>query len=174
MSLRAREGIAATSVVIQPNSQEPIMATRKNTTTKTAAPQPEATHAAHEGMEAATPEMLYAKARQSVEDLLSSIHLPSWGVRLAGWISALTASAVVTYGCITLLDMLVLGVASAAGGFGFLTFVVAFIGIVLTVMTASSVSVFVYEAVVNTSWQGVTKRVSSWFSRNEKRATCAA
>lgn len=130
---------------------------KSTSTAKPETPQPQAAH-----IEEETAESLYASAREYMERAFGKLSLPSWTRRIVSTIIGITMSAVVSYGCLSLLDMLVFATAVYTGS-QFLTFVVLFLGFVLTMMATMTAASKVYEACMQFEYSNVKARVSGWF-----------
>jgi hypothetical protein len=163
------EFIMVTRSTVQTNNAEQLRRVngshpkgKASSTAKPEQPQPQAAKVEET-------ESLYDRAHAAMEDLLGSISMPSWTRRLASTLLSVTMSAVVAYGCLSLVDALVLATAAYTGS-QFLTFCVMFIGVVLTMMAAMTAATKVFEVAMEFEYSAVKTRVSNWFGGFRKPA----
>jgi hypothetical protein len=139
----------------------------KKTIVKPAAPRARTTHVEVEDVEVVGPEddvqSAYQRIRDAAESLFARLHRPSWTRTLINATIGLVSYASVWYGSMVLLDMLMLGVV-AYTGLGFISFLVAFLGVVLSFMAAFKAGKLAYDLAAAFEFSSVKSRVTGWFS----------
>ncbi len=103
----------------------------------------------------------YAQIEEAARRLFDRIRKPSWMRELVNITLGLTVYASVFYGCMALVDMLVIGVI-AYTGVGFISFMVSFFAILLTFMAAFKVGKAAYDFAAAFDFDNVKRRVASW------------
>ena len=107
-------------------------------------------------------ETLFERMRAAADDYWQSIHTPTWTRRVASVALGLITYGTVFYGCMQLVDTLCFAVI-AYSGVGFLSFMCAFIGILLALIVATTAGTKVYEFAMNFEYGRVRDRVKNFF-----------
>jgi hypothetical protein len=133
--------------------------------TATEQPKPEQAQAA----DVSEDESVFERARAAMDALFDTIAMPSWTRRLVSTVLSITMSAVVAYGCLSLVDVLILATALYTGS-NFLCFIVMFLGIVLTMMASVTVASKAFEVCMQFEYSNAKASVKSWFNGFRKPA----
>lgn len=107
------------------------------------------------------------RIQAALNDYFIATGQPSWKMQIAGIVAGLISAAAVTYYGMSLVNMLTVAVAMTSGP-GFLSFLVAFVGIIVVLfggMTAYSV---VSDKVSRINVDAVKSKFAGWFGRNEQ------
>lgn len=133
--------------------------------TATAAPQPEAVHAADVSEDSAS---WLDKIQQSVDGFMKSVHMPSKTRFIVSTLLGLIACASTLYFSMQLVEMLVVG-AMLYTGIGFISFVITFIGVFFALMTAVTAGSKVFDFAMSFEYSNVKSRVTKFFGRFGKK-----
>lgn len=106
---------------------------------------------------------LYERARASVQQLFDSIEMPSWTRQVVSTVIAVTMSAITAYGCMSLLDMLLYAVMAYTTS-QFILFVIAFVGMIMTMIATVSAGTKMFEVCIEFDVRRIKSRVSGWFA----------
>jgi hypothetical protein len=150
-----------TSRFAQPAAKKTVASKTKRITptTKVELPEPPA----------ATPDEEVQSAWRQVEEALSGlmakIKRPSWVRELVNVSIGLITYAAAFYGCMQLVDLVCMA-AITYTGVGFISFMVAFLGVFAAFMAAFSLGKFAYNVAAAFEYKAVKSRVASMFSFN--------
>ena len=104
----------------------------------------------------------WTKLNAQVHAFAATVGAPSWKRVALSWLLSLVAYGAVFYGAMQLVDMLCFA-AVAYTGLGFISFMVAFIGILVAMIAATTAAGFVFRVVMAFDYANVKVRVSGWF-----------
>jgi hypothetical protein len=105
----------------------------------------------------------YQRVRDAAEQLFARLRQPSWLRMLVNTTVGLVVYASAWYGCMALVDMLMMGVI-AYTGIGFISFLIAFFAVFVSFMAAFKAGKLAYEAAAAFDYERVKSRVVGWFS----------
>lgn len=105
----------------------------------------------------------YAKINAAFNELWSKVKRPSWVRELVNITVGLVTYASVIYGCMQLLDIVVMA-AIAYTGVGFISFMVTFLGMLAAFMLAFKAGTVAYNMAAAFEFKAVKQRVTGWFS----------
>lgn len=151
MSKFAQPTAAAKKTIVKP-------AKRITPTTKVELPEPNADTSVEDEVLSA-----YAKINAAFNDLWSKVKRPSWVRELVNITVGLVTYASVIYGCMQLLDIVVMA-AIAYTGVGFISFMVTFLGMLAAFMLAFKAGTVAYNVAAAFEFSAVKQRVTGWFN----------
>lgn len=105
----------------------------------------------------------YAKINAAFDELWTRIKRPSWVRELVNVTIGLVTYASVIYGCMQLLDIVVMA-AIAYTGVGFISFMVTFLGMLAAFMLAFKAGTVAYNMAAAFEFKAVKQRVTGWFN----------
>ena len=105
----------------------------------------------------------YQQVRDAFDTMWSKLRRPSWMRQLINITIGLVTYASVWYGAMCLLDMLMAGVVMYTG-VGFVAFLIAFLGVLASLMAAVKVGKLAYDLASEFDYQNVRARVVGWFT----------
>lgn len=105
----------------------------------------------------------WAKLNAQVHAFAATVGAPSWRRVALSWVLSLTVYGAVFYGAMQLVDMACFAVV-AYTGLGFISFMIAFIGILVAMVAATTAAGYVFRGVMAFDYTNVKARVSGWFS----------
>lgn len=105
----------------------------------------------------------WSRVQDAVNNMLGTLNKPSWMRQLANMTIGLVVYASTFYGCMALVDMLMMAVMAYTGP-GFIAFLVSFFAIFLAFMLSFKVGRVAYEFAASFDYGNVKNRVTSWFS----------
>lgn len=109
----------------------------------------------------------YQQVRDAFDTMWSKLRRPSWMRQLINVTIGLVTYASVWYGAMCLLDMLMAGVVMYTG-VGFIAFLVAFLGVLASLMAAVKVGKLAYDLASEFDYARVKSRVVGWFTFERK------
>lgn len=112
----------------------------------------------------ASEETLFERMRASADAYFAKIGKPTWVRQLVSIGLGLITYGTVFYACMGLVDALCMA-AIAYSGIGFISFMVAFLGILASLLVASTAGKFVYDTAMAFEWSQVKARCVGWFDK---------
>lgn len=138
------------------------MASRKNTKTSAAELKATVAQAPESEVTETSPETLFERMRAAADQYWASIHTPTWTRRIASIALGLVTYGGVFYGCMQVVDVICMAVVMYSG-VGFLSFMAAFIGVLLALILATTTGTKVYEFAMSFEYSRVKQRVTKFF-----------
>lgn len=114
----------------------------------------------------------WAKVQAAIDNMLGTINKPSWMRQMANYAIGLVVYASTFYGCMALVDMLVMGLI-AYTGVGFISFLVSFFAIFASFMAAFKVGKVAYQLAAEFDYDRVKSRVRGWFTFDTAKPSAA-
>jgi hypothetical protein len=115
----------------------------------------------------ASSESYFERMRAAADDYFASINAPSWTRRVVSITLGLIGYGTVFYGLMQLVDVLCFA-AIAYTGVGFISFMVAFLGVLASVIAACTAGKWVYDQAMVFEYSNFKARVTSFFGFNKK------
>ena len=115
-----------------------------------------------------SPDTLFERMRESADAYFASIAVPSWTRRVASIVLGIVAYASTFYGVMQLVDVLCMGVI-AYSGVGFLSFIVAFLGVLGAIMAGAWTGTKMYEFAMSFDAKRVKNSVTTFFGKFARR-----
>lgn len=150
----------------------PVAAAAKKATRSTTKPQPEVITPVEPIDAAADDEAIhtaYQQVRDAVSGMWAKLQRPSWVRTLVNMTIGIAVYASAWYGCMTLVDMLMLGVIGYTG-VGFISFLIAFFAVLLSFMAAYKLGKVAHDLAAAFDYDSVKSRVRGWLSFGSKPA----
>ncbi len=106
---------------------------------------------------------LLERVRSSVHDWTASIHAPSWMRLVASTLIGLATTSAVWWSGMQLVEMIMLATIGYTG-VGFIAFTIAFIGVLLTLVSAVTAGSKVFDFCMSFEYSRVKARALGWFT----------
>lgn len=110
----------------------------------------------------ASSETLFERMRDAAESYFNSIQAPSWTRRVVSITLGILTYGTVFYGCMQLIDILCLAVV-AYTGLGFISFMAAFLGILVAIIAATTAGKWVYDTAMVFEYSTFKAKCASFF-----------
>lgn len=111
-------------------------------------------------------ETLFVRMRAAADDYFDAMAMPSWTRRVVSVVLGLVAYGGVFYGCMQVVEVMCLA-AITYSGVGFISFMIAFLGVMASFIAATTVGVKVYELAMAFDYINVKSRVTGWINFTE-------